>query len=133
MDIGSFLAALALGLFSGAVARMLIPNDAFRYMRGWRSWTVSVVLGLIGALAGYFIFTEVFGIGDEDKFDWGGVLGAIIGSIIVVALASAIVKRVVARRMAERAHTTTAAGPPPGPTSGPTVGSTGDPRPGTPV
>jgi uncharacterized membrane protein YeaQ/YmgE (transglycosylase-associated protein family) len=99
MDIGSFISALALGFVCGAIARALIPNDAFRAMSGWRSWVASTALGLLGALAGYFIFTELLGIGDEDKFDWGGVIGAIIGSLIVVALASWLIKRYVARRM----------------------------------
>ena len=34
MNIGSFLAALALGFVAGAIARALIPHDAFRHMRG---------------------------------------------------------------------------------------------------
>jgi uncharacterized membrane protein YeaQ/YmgE (transglycosylase-associated protein family) len=93
MDLGSFLAVLALGIFCGAIARALVPNDAFRAMSGWRSWLVSTALGLIGALVGYWIFTGLFGIGDTDKFDWGGVLGALIGSIIVVVLASWLIKR----------------------------------------
>ena len=98
MDVGSFLAALALGLVCGAIARALIPNDAFEAMSGWKSWLISIVLGLLGALVGYFIFTELLGIGDEDKFDWGGVIGAVIGSIIVVALASWLIKRTSGRR-----------------------------------
>ena len=99
MDVGSFLAALALGLVCGALARALIPNDAFEAMRGWKSWLVSIVLGLLGALVGYFIFTELLGIGDEDKFDWGGVIGAVIGSVIVVAIASWLIKRSSGRRI----------------------------------
>lgn len=98
MDVGSFLAALALGLVCGAIARAIIPNDAFEAMSGWKSWLVSIVLGLAGALVGYFIFTELLGIGDEDKFDWGGVIGAVIGSIIVVAIASWLIKRSSGRR-----------------------------------
>ena len=98
MDVGSLLAALALGLVCGAIARALIPNDAFEAMSGWKSWLISIILGLVGALVGYFIFTELLGIGDEDKFDWGGVIGAVIGSIIVVALASWLIKRTSGRR-----------------------------------
>ncbi len=93
MDIGSLIAALLLGFVAGAVGRALVPNDAFEAMRGWRSWVASTVLGLVGALVGYFIFTKVFGIGDTDKFDWGGIIGAIIGAVIVVAFASWLIKR----------------------------------------
>jgi uncharacterized membrane protein YeaQ/YmgE (transglycosylase-associated protein family) len=85
MDVGSFVA--------GAIGRALIPNDAFEGMSGWRSWAVSTVLGLIGAVVGYWIFTGLFNIGDEDKFDWGGIIGAIIGSVIVVAIASWAMRR----------------------------------------
>jgi uncharacterized membrane protein YeaQ/YmgE (transglycosylase-associated protein family) len=97
MDIGSALAALALGLVAGVIGRALVPNDVFSSMEGWRSWLASTVLGLLGALLGYWIFTGLFGIGDEDKFDWGGIIGAIIGAVIVVALGSFIIKRATGR------------------------------------
>jgi uncharacterized membrane protein YeaQ/YmgE (transglycosylase-associated protein family) len=93
MDIGSALAALALGLVAGIIGRAVVPNDAFSAMSGWKSWLASTVLGLLGALLGYWIFTGLFGIGDEDTFDWGGLIGAIIGAIIVVAVGSWIIKR----------------------------------------
>jgi len=88
MDIGSLIAVVLLGFVAGAIGRALVPNDAFTAMSGWRSWAASTVLGLIGALVGYWIFTGLFGIGDSDKFDWGGIIGAVIGAIIVVAVAS---------------------------------------------
>jgi uncharacterized membrane protein YeaQ/YmgE (transglycosylase-associated protein family) len=93
MDVGSFIAALALGLVCGAIARALIPNDAFENMTGWRSWAVSTVLGLLGALLGYWIFAGLFGIGDDDAFNWGGLVGAIIGAVVVVAVASWLLRR----------------------------------------
>jgi uncharacterized membrane protein YeaQ/YmgE (transglycosylase-associated protein family) len=87
------IGAILLGLFCGAVARTLIPNDAFRHMKGWRSWLVSIALGLIGAVVGYAIFTLGLGIGDNDIFDWGGVLSALIGTLIVVPVATWILRR----------------------------------------
>jgi uncharacterized membrane protein YeaQ/YmgE (transglycosylase-associated protein family) len=84
---GQMCGALLLGLFCGGIARMLIPGDAFRGMSGPRSWLVSIGLGLLGAVVGWLIFTGLFGIGDTDIFDWGGVLSALIGTIIVVAIA----------------------------------------------
>jgi len=62
-------------------------------MHGWRSWLTSLGLGLLGALVGFWIFHGLFGIGDTNKFDWGGIVGAVIGAIIVVAVASFLVKR----------------------------------------
>lgn len=85
--------ALLLGLFCGAIARMLIPGDAFRGMSGPMSWLVSIGLGLIGAALGYLIFTVLFGIGDTDIFDWGGVVGALIGTLIVVPIAGWVLKK----------------------------------------
>lgn len=93
MDLGSLIAALALGLVAGALARALVPNDAFNAMSGWKSWATSTALGLAGALVGYWFFTGVLGIGDEDKFDWGGIIGALIGAILVVIVASWVIKR----------------------------------------
>lgn len=93
MDIGSLLAALLLGFVAGAIGRALVPNDAFSAMSGWQSWLVSTVLGLLGALVGYWIFVGLFGWGDDDKFDWGGIVGAIIGAVIVVAIGSWVIKR----------------------------------------
>ena len=52
MDLGSLLAALALGFVCGAIGRALVPNDAFRSMAGWKSWALSTALGLLGAAGG---------------------------------------------------------------------------------
>jgi uncharacterized membrane protein YeaQ/YmgE (transglycosylase-associated protein family) len=85
--------AILLGLFCGIVARMLIPNDAFQNLTGPKSWLVSLVLGLVGALVGYLIFTVGLGIGDTDIFDWGGVLSALIGTVIVALIATWFMRR----------------------------------------
>ncbi|MEI2785809.1 MAG: GlsB/YeaQ/YmgE family stress response membrane protein [Candidatus Nanopelagicales bacterium] len=90
---GNIISVILLGLVCGAVARMLIPGDAFEHMSGPVSWLLSIVLGLIGALLGYWVFTALLGIGDTQKFDWGGIIGALIGSLIVVGIASAILNR----------------------------------------
>jgi uncharacterized membrane protein YeaQ/YmgE (transglycosylase-associated protein family) len=45
---------------------------------------VTIIIGLVGALVGYFIFTRLLGIGDDDAFDLGGLLSAIIGVVIVL-------------------------------------------------
>jgi uncharacterized membrane protein YeaQ/YmgE (transglycosylase-associated protein family) len=87
------IGALLLGLVCGVVARMLVPGDAFRHMSGPKSWLVSIGLGLLGALLGYVIFTLGLGIGDDDIFDWGGLLSALIGTIIVVPIATWILRR----------------------------------------
>ena len=97
MGIGSLLAALALGFVAGVIGRAVVPGDAFRSFSGWQSWVISTLLGLIGSLVGYWIFTGLFGIGDEDRFDWGGIVGAIIGAIRDVAVGSALFRRIARR------------------------------------
>lgn len=78
------IGALILGIVAGALARLVIPNDAFEHLEGAKSWLVTIVLGLVGALVGWLIFTGVFGIGDDDVFDLGGLVGAVIGSVLVL-------------------------------------------------
>lgn len=87
------IGALILGLVAGFIGRALVPNDVFSGMDGPRSWAVSVVLGLVGALVGYFIFTRGLGIGDNDAFDLGGLLSAIIGVVLVLLLAGFVARR----------------------------------------
>jgi uncharacterized membrane protein YeaQ/YmgE (transglycosylase-associated protein family) len=92
MDFWSIVSILALGLVAGVIARMLVPNDAFHTMSGWRSWLVSIVIGLLGALLGYWFF-GLLGIGDDEAFDWGGLIGAVIFAVILTAIFSAVMRR----------------------------------------
>jgi uncharacterized membrane protein YeaQ/YmgE (transglycosylase-associated protein family) len=89
----TMLGALLLGFVAGAIARALMPSDVFRNMSGPMSWLVSLIVGLIGALVGYFLFTVLLGIGDTDIFDWGGIVGAIIGTLIVLPIAGWLLRR----------------------------------------
>jgi len=87
------IGALILGLVAGAIGRALMPGDAFSHMSGPKSWLVSIVLGLVGAAVGYFLFTRLLGIGDDDMFDLGGLLSAIIGVLIVLGIATFVMRR----------------------------------------
>lgn len=87
------IGAILLGLVAGFIGRALIPNDVFAGMHGPRSWLASIVLGLVGAIVGWVIFTAWLGIGDDDIFDFGGLLSALIGVIIVLLLAGFIARR----------------------------------------
>jgi uncharacterized membrane protein YeaQ/YmgE (transglycosylase-associated protein family) len=77
------IGALLLGLVAGAIGRVLVP-DMWSGLSGPASWLFSLLLGLAGALLGYLIFTRWLGIGDDDVFDFGGIIGAIIGVIILL-------------------------------------------------
>ena len=115
MNFGSILSVVALGFVCGVVARVVTPGDVFRHMSGPRSWLLSVGLGLLGALVGYLIFKVLFGIGDKNIFDWGGIVGAFIGTVIVVLVGSWIVRRANANKPVTGGASTDAAGGPPSP------------------
>ena len=77
----------------GAIARFLIPNDVVERMGGLVSWLLTLVLGLVGAWLGWWIFTGLLGIGDENKFDLGGIIGAIVGAVVVLLVVTLILRR----------------------------------------
>lgn len=86
------IGAIIVGFFAGVIGRALMPGDPFRHLSGPKSWGVSILVGLAGALLGYLIFTVGLGIGDTDIFDWGGIVGAIIGVFIVLVIAGWVMK-----------------------------------------
>jgi uncharacterized membrane protein YeaQ/YmgE (transglycosylase-associated protein family) len=77
------IGAVLTGLVAGIVGRLLVP-DMWSELHGPRSWFFSLVLGLGGALVGFAIFTVGLGIGDDDVFDFGGIVGAVIGVVIIL-------------------------------------------------
>jgi uncharacterized membrane protein YeaQ/YmgE (transglycosylase-associated protein family) len=85
--LGEIIAAIVIGIIAGYLGRLLLPG------RDPMGFVQTVVFGIIGALVGYFLFTELLGIGDEDKFDLGGIIGAIIGTMIVLLIWRAVAGR----------------------------------------
>jgi uncharacterized membrane protein YeaQ/YmgE (transglycosylase-associated protein family) len=74
------IGAIILGILAGFIARALMPGpDPMGFF-------ATILLGLVGALVGWVIFTALLGIGDTDMFDLGGLVGAIIGSMIVLGV-----------------------------------------------
>ena len=78
--LGNIIAAIVIGIIAGYLGRLLLPG------RDPMGFVGTVIAGIVGALVGYFLFTSLLGIGDDDKFDLGGIIGAIIGTMIVLAL-----------------------------------------------
>jgi len=76
------IGALILGIVAGYLGKWLMPGDANEP----RGFIATTLLGIVGALAGFFIFTELLGIGDDDIFDLGGLIGAVIGVMLVLWL-----------------------------------------------
>jgi uncharacterized membrane protein YeaQ/YmgE (transglycosylase-associated protein family) len=77
------LGALLTGFVAGVLARLLVP-DMWSELSGPSSWLFSLLLGLAGALLGYVIFTVGLGIGDDDIFDFGGIIGAVLGALLIL-------------------------------------------------
>jgi uncharacterized membrane protein YeaQ/YmgE (transglycosylase-associated protein family) len=74
------IGAIILGIVAGFLGRALMPGpDPMGFI-------ATTILGLAGALLGWLVFTGLLGIGDSDKFDLGGIVGAVIGVLILLAL-----------------------------------------------
>ena len=82
--IGNIIAAIVIGIIAGYLGRALLPGDDSM------GFVATVVVGIVGALVGYFLFTSLLGIGDTDKFDLGGILGSIVGVMIVLLVLRAV-------------------------------------------
>jgi uncharacterized membrane protein YeaQ/YmgE (transglycosylase-associated protein family) len=92
--IGELIAAIIIGIIAGYIGRALLPGPDPMGFVG------TVLVGIVGALVGWLIFTYLLGIGDEDKFDLGGIIGAIIGTMLVLLVLRAVRGRGGARPMA---------------------------------
>jgi uncharacterized membrane protein YeaQ/YmgE (transglycosylase-associated protein family) len=78
--LGEIIAAIVIGIIAGYLGRLLLPGKDSMGFLG------TVAVGIVGALLGFFLFTQLLGIGDDDKFDLGGILGAIVGTMIVLGI-----------------------------------------------
>ena len=81
------IGAIILGLLAGFIAKALMPGD------DPGGFFVTLLLGLAGSLVGFFLFTELLGIGDDQAFDLGGLVGAIIGTMILLGIYRAVAGR----------------------------------------
>jgi uncharacterized membrane protein YeaQ/YmgE (transglycosylase-associated protein family) len=72
------IGAIILGLVAGYIAKAILPG------KDPGGVVVTIAIGLVGSLVGFFLFTELLGIGDSDMFDLGGLIGAVIGTILVL-------------------------------------------------
>ena len=81
------IGAIILGLLAGFIGKALMPG------KDPGGFFVTILLGLAGSVVGFLIFTELFGIGDNDVFDLGGLIGAIIGVMILLGIYRFVVRR----------------------------------------
>ena len=78
--------AIILGIVAGYVGRRLMPG------RDKMGFIATTLLGLAGAAVGFLVFTELLGVGDDQMFDLGGLIGAVLGVIVLLALYRAVLK-----------------------------------------
>ena len=82
--IGTLIAAIVIGIIAGYLGRALLPGDDSM------GFVATIGVGIAGALVGWALFLFVLGIGDKDKFDLGGIIGAIIGTMLVLLVLRAV-------------------------------------------
>ena len=80
------IGAIILGLLAGFIGKALMPG------KDPGGFFVTILLGLAGSVVGFLVFTELLGIGDDQMFDLGGLLGAIIGVMILLGLYRVVLK-----------------------------------------
>jgi uncharacterized membrane protein YeaQ/YmgE (transglycosylase-associated protein family) len=80
------IGAIILGIVAGYIGRLLMPG------RDKMGFIATMLLGLAGAVVGFLVFTELLGIGDDQMFDLGGLIGAVIGVLILLGLYRLVLK-----------------------------------------
>ncbi len=84
----TIIVTVILGAIIGALARLVLPG------RQDISTLMTVVLGIVGALIGSWLWTGVFNKGDTSGIDWIAlIMGVIVAAVLIV-----VYERVVAGR-----------------------------------
>jgi len=84
----TIIVTVILGAIIGALARLVLPG------RQNISTLMTVVLGIVGALVGSWLWTGVFNKGDTSGIDWIAlIMGVIVAAVLIV-----VYERVVAGR-----------------------------------
>jgi uncharacterized membrane protein YeaQ/YmgE (transglycosylase-associated protein family) len=78
--------AIVLGVVAGYLGRLLMPG------RDKMGFIATILVGVAGAVVGFLLFTELLGVGDNQMFDLGGLVGAIIGVMILLGLYRLVLK-----------------------------------------
>ena len=78
--------AIILGIVAGYIGRLLMPG------RDTMGFIATVLLGVGGSVVGFLVFTELLGVGDNEMFDLGGLIGAIIGVMVLLLLYRLVLK-----------------------------------------
>jgi uncharacterized membrane protein YeaQ/YmgE (transglycosylase-associated protein family) len=90
------IGAVILGIVAGFLGRALMPG------KDKMGFFATVALGLAGSLVGFLIFTELLGIGDNEAFDLGGLVGAVLGVMLLLGVGRALQREKPDRRTERR-------------------------------
>jgi uncharacterized membrane protein YeaQ/YmgE (transglycosylase-associated protein family) len=75
----TIIVTVILGAVIGALARLVLPG------RQNISTLMTVILGIIGALIGSWLWTGVFNKGDTSGIDWIAlIMGVIVAAVLIV-------------------------------------------------
>ncbi len=80
------LSWIILGLIAGAIAKAIHPG------RDPQGCIVTMIIGIVGAILGGFIATNLLGWGAVDRFDLYSILVAIGGAVLALVIYSAITR-----------------------------------------
>jgi uncharacterized membrane protein YeaQ/YmgE (transglycosylase-associated protein family) len=77
--LATIIVTVILGAVIGALARLVLPG------RQNISTLMTVILGIIGALIGSWLWTGVFNKGDTSGIDWIAlIMGVIVAAVLIV-------------------------------------------------
>ncbi len=82
----SFIAWIVLGLISGFIASKVVNKTG-------EGLIMDIVLGVVGAFVGGFVFTHFFGAAGVTGFNFYSMFVAVIGAIIVLLLYHLVFRR----------------------------------------
>ena len=77
---------LLFGLVAGALGKLLMPGDDPGGI------IATIAIGIVDSIIGFYLFRAI-GIGDDDKFDLGGLLGAVLGVMLLLGIYRAVAGR----------------------------------------
>jgi uncharacterized membrane protein YeaQ/YmgE (transglycosylase-associated protein family) len=87
MDVGEIIGTIIFGAVIGALARLVLPGKQNI------SIIATVVIGVIGALAGYFLWGLISDTGDTAGIDWIRWIISIIVAAVLVMIAATVTGR----------------------------------------
>lgn len=79
------IGALIIGLVAGIIAGKLMGSEY--------PWYIDIILGLVGASIGGFIYSLIFQVPFTSGFDLTSLIVSVVGAVIVIALYRMITKR----------------------------------------